>query len=160
MNNRENDFDALVSRHRDMIWHICSDYSLSNAWQVEDAVQEVLCVLWRDFDQFSHLSSERTWIYRVASNTMISLKRRMNNQPQTPLDTTLHDSHTTPDENYNHLLQLIDNLAPQDRQIVRAHLDGFQNQEIAAITGLSLSTIGRRLAVAKTLLRNQYEKNR
>ena len=61
---------------------------------------------------------------------------------------------------YNHLLQLIDNLAPQDRQIVRAHLDGFQNQEIAAITGLSLSTIGRRLAVAKTLLRNQYEKNR
>lgn len=40
--DREKAFEELVLRHRDMIWHICTDYSLSAAWEVQDAVQEVL----------------------------------------------------------------------------------------------------------------------
>ena len=89
--DRNKKFDALVKRHRDLIWHVCADYSLSAAWEVQDAVQEVLCVLWRDFETFSGRSSERTWVYRVASNTMISLKRRQNNVPQAVLEEVAED---------------------------------------------------------------------
>ena len=55
--NREATFNAMVERHRDMIWHVCSDYSLSAAYEVEDGVQEVLCALWRCFDSFEGRSS-------------------------------------------------------------------------------------------------------
>lgn len=158
--DRNKKFDALVKRHRDLIWHVCADYSLSAAWEVQDAVQEVLCVLWRDFETFSGRSSERTWVYRVASNTMISLKRRQNNVPQAVLEEVADGLRAEEDENYRFLLQAIENLDDVDGQIVRAHLDGFQNQEIAAITGLSLATIGRRLSAARERLREEYEKNR
>lgn len=43
--DRDKQFDALVSCHRDLIWHVCADYSLSAAWEAQDAVQEVLCVV-------------------------------------------------------------------------------------------------------------------
>ena len=145
--DRNKKFDALVKRHRDLIWHVCADYSLSAAWEVQDAVQEVLCVLWRDFETFSGRSSERTWVYRVASNTMISLKRRQNNVPQAVLEEVADGLRVEDDENYRFLLQAIENLDDVDGQIVRAHLDGFQNQEIAAITGLTIDGLNRTMEV-------------
>lgn len=39
-------------------------------------MQEVIYVLWRDFSQFEGRSSERTWVYRVATNAMLMLKRK------------------------------------------------------------------------------------
>ena len=148
-------FSAMVERHSDLIWHICSDYSLSAAWEVEDAFQEVMCVLWRDYEQFDRRSNERTWVYRVATNTMLMLKRKKSNQPQ-PLVEKIPDTPSPDTENYRLLLQLIDQLNDTDARIIRAHLDGFHNYEIAQMTGLSLATVTRRLAKAKHLLRKQY----
>ena len=39
------EFNALVLRHKAMIWHICSDYSLGRAWNIEDCIQEVMVSL-------------------------------------------------------------------------------------------------------------------
>lgn len=50
---REVLFRGLLDRQRDMIWHVCESYSLSAAWETEDAFQEVLCVLWNQ--GFRHL---------------------------------------------------------------------------------------------------------
>ena len=50
--SRTENFNALVLRHKAMIWHICSDYSLGRAWNTEDCMQEVMVNLWRDFDKF------------------------------------------------------------------------------------------------------------
>lgn len=159
--NREAAFNAMVARHRDMIWHVCSDYSLSAAFEVEDGVQEVLCALWRCFDSFEGRSSERTWVYKVATNAMLMLYRKAGNRPSPLQQAEGHESPTVPDdENYRFLLQLIDQLDPSERQVLRAHLDGFSNNEISSITGLSLATIGRRLASAKKRLRKEYEQNK
>ncbi|MBR1849781.1 MAG: sigma-70 family RNA polymerase sigma factor [Bacteroidales bacterium] len=151
-------FADLVMRHRDLIWHICSDYSLSAAWETEDAFQEVLCALWRDMNQFEGRSSERTWIYRVASNTMLMLKRRQSNRPA-PNGTALPQTAETND-NYNLLLQLIDQLPDADCRIVRAHLDGFSNAEIATICGSTTAAIAMKLSRIKKKLKHKYEAER
>jgi len=78
--NREEAFNAMVMRQQDLIWHVCSDYSLSAAYEVEDGVQEVLCALWRYFDKFEGRSSERTWVYKVATNAMLMLYRKAGNR--------------------------------------------------------------------------------
>lgn len=70
----------MVMRQQDLIWHVCSDYSLSAAYEVEDGVQEVLCALWRYFDKFEGRSSERTWVYKVATNAMLMLYRKAGNR--------------------------------------------------------------------------------
>ena len=45
----EQKFHRLVTQHKNMLWYICSDYSLNEAWELKDAFQEVLLELWRSF---------------------------------------------------------------------------------------------------------------
>ena len=77
----EKKFKELIHRHRDIIWSICKSYRLSAAWTTEDAFHEVLCNLWRGFEKFDNRCTERTWVFRVATNTMNSLARKTGNQP-------------------------------------------------------------------------------
>ena len=92
---------------------------------------------------------------------MLMLYRKVSNRPSPLPQADGHEPPTVPsDENYRFLLQLIDQLDPSERQVLRAHLDGFGNNEISSITGLSLATVGRRLASAKKRLRKEYEQNK
>ena len=141
-----------------MIWHVCQAYSLGAAWETEDAFQEVLCMLWRDLERFDRRSSERTWVYRVATNTMLMLKRKASNQPQpsveesSPADIPAYDG----DVGYRQLLQMIGRLEETDMRIVMAHLHGFDQKEIARMVSLSVPTVARRMAKAKKWLKKQY----
>ena len=117
-------------------------------------------MLWRDLETFDKRSAERTWVYRVATNTLLMLKRKASNQPKQTLNVQEMDSGTHPtyplDADYRHLLQLVESLDEKDSQIVMAHLHGFNRQEIARMTGLSLPTVARRLAKAKKWLKKNY----
>ena len=147
---KETAFRGLLDRQRDTIWNVCRTYSLSAAWETEDAMQEVLCVLWRDFDTFKGRSSERTWVYRVATTTMLMLKRKGSNRPQPSTEelpvTTV--ANLSMNDGYNYLMQMIESMDERDAQIVTAHLHGFNQMEIATMTGLSLPTVARRMAKA------------
>lgn len=146
-----------MREYRDLIWHVCKDYSLNAAWEVEDAFQEVLCVLWRDLDSFKGWSSTKTWVYRVATNTMLMIKRKHSNKPTDAL--VIDKEEAAPDmENFHLLMQLIDNLGEKDSQIVHAHLDGFKYDEIADMTGMTPASVAMRISRAKKKLREQYNR--
>lgn len=155
------DFNALVLRHKAMIWHICSDYSLGRAWNIEDCIQEVMVSLWRDFDKFEGRSSEKTWVWRVATNTMLMLKRKDVRSPQTePIETEGAEkkSNDIGNESYQQLRQLIEALPEESSIIIRAFLDGFSYKEIAEMTGSSVGAVAMRIARIKRRLKNMYEK--
>lgn len=150
----ERRFRELIHRHRDLIWNICSGYRLSAAWTTEDAFHEVLCDLWRGFGSFDKRSSERTWIFRVATNTMISLTRKTSNQPTTKAVDYREPSYK--DEDYRDLVEMIEATKEPDRTIINAHVRGFSYAEIAKITGLTVAAVSMRLTRALRKLRKQY----
>ena len=154
----ERTFAELIHRHRDLIWSICRSYRLSAAWTTEDAFNEVLCNLWQGFGSFDRRSSERTWIFRVATNTMISLTRKTSNQPT---DTGAYPriSPTEPaysDDDYRDLVELIEATSEPDRTIIKAHAQGFSYAEIAKITGLTVAAVSMRLTRALRKIRKQF----
>ncbi len=153
----EREFKELVHRHKDLIWRICSSYRLSAAWTTEDAFHEVLCDLWRGFGKFGGLSSERTWVFRVATNKMISLSRKNSNQP-TPDPSQQYEPHYR-EEGYRDLLGLIEALPEPDGTIVRAYVQGFKYAEIAQITGLSVGAVSMRLSRALRKIRKLLEQD-
>lgn len=155
-------FNAMLLRNKALIWHICSDYSLGKAWKVEDCMQEVIVSLWRYFDTFKGKSSERTWIYRVATNTMLMLRRKDSKSPlmeridnQKEIDNLSYEGQ---DENYQQLLQLIDELPEENGIIIRAHLDGFSYQEIASMTNLTEGAVAMRIVRTKKQLKEMFDK--
>ena len=150
----ERTFKELIHRHRDMIWSICKSYRLSAAWTTEDAFHEVLCDIWRGLGSFDKRSSERTWIYRVATNTMISLTRKASNKPTVQPDTNQEPSYN--DEDYRDLVELINATTEPDRTIIKARVQGFSYAEIANITGLTIGAVSMRLSRALRKIRKQY----
>lgn len=155
-------FNAMLLRNKALIWHICSDYSLGKAWKVEDCMQEVIVSLWRYFDTFKGKSSDRTWIYRVATNTMLMLRRKDSKSPlmeridnQKEIDNLSYEGQ---DENYQQLLQLIDELPEENGIIIRAHLDGFSYQEIASMTNLTEGAVAMRIVRTKKQLKEMFDK--
>jgi len=158
----EDAFNAMLLRNKAMLWHICSDYSLGKAWKTEDCMQEVVFNLWRDFNKFEGRSSERTWVYRVATNTMLMLRRKDNSSPMTePFDNNMDDNAVSTDindDNYQQLLQLIETLPEKHSIIIRAHLDGFSYQEIAEMTGKTVGSVAMSIARIKKRLKKMYEK--
>lgn len=156
MDNNEQRFKEMICRHKDFIWHICSSYRMGAAWEVSDMFQEVLCMLWRYYPQFDGRSGERTWIYKVANNTLISLKRRATNRQQTD-DAIPEGCYNDDKTEYNDFMRLIETLEEKDYSIVKAHLDGFDYSEIAEIVGMSVAAVSMRLSRAKQKLRKMYE---
>ena len=155
------DFNALVLRHKAMIWHICSDYNVGNAWKTEDCMQEVLLSLWRSFGTFEGRSSEKTWVWHVATNTMLMLRRKDVRSPQTESIETVsvEDKDDEPNnESYQQLQQLIDSLPEESGTIIRAFLDGFSYKEIAEMTGSSVGAVAMRITRIKRKLKNMYER--
>lgn len=150
----ERTFKELIHRHRDMIWSICKSYRLSEAWTTEDAFHEVLCDLWRGFGSFDKRSSERTWIFRVATNTMVSLTRKTSNQPT--IQATEYQEPWYNGENYHDLVDMINATAEPDRTIIKAHVQGFSYAEIAKITGLTIGAVSMRLTRVLRKIRKQY----
>ena len=160
-NDSEAAFNAMLLRNKALIWHVCSDYSLGRAWKIEDCMQEVIYNLWRYFGTFEGRSSEKTWIYRVATNTMLMLRRKDNRSPILERIDSQEKVNAMPnetrDENYQHLLQLIDTLPEENSMIIRAHLDGFTYQEIAGMTNLTEGAVAMRISRIKKQLKEMYD---
>ncbi len=155
------EFNALILRHKAMIWHICSDYRLGSAWNTEDCVQEVIMNLWRSFKSFEGRSSEKTWVWRVATNTMLMLRRKDVRSPQTePIETESEDTKDDGPSNdsYQQLQQLIETLPEESGVVIRAFLDGFSYKEIAEMTDSTVGATAMRIARLKRTLKKMYEK--
>ena len=155
------DFKALVLRHKAMIWHICSNYSIGSAWNIEDCMQEVMINLWRSFGTFEKRSSEKTWVWRIATNTMLMLRRKDVRSPQTESIETVDvedKADRSGDERYQQLQQLINTLPEESSIIIRAFLDGFSYKEIAEMTDSTVGAVSMRIARTKRKLKTLYEK--
>ena len=75
MNNDEQIFSRLVRDNKSTIYTVCYMFSKDKD-EVADLFQEVLIRLWRGYSSFEQRSDVKTWIYRVALNTCISVDRK------------------------------------------------------------------------------------
>lgn len=160
-NGSPSDFDALLLRNKAMLWHICTDYDLGNGWSPEDCMQEVMISLWRSIGTFEGRSSEKTWVWRVATNTMLMLRRKSDRTLGTePLDANVKgEPWSDPNDDGVKLLgQLIDMLPEKEAVVLRATLDGFSYKEIADMTGNTVGAVAMRIARTKRKLKQMYEK--
>ncbi len=142
-------FLITIEEHEGIIHKIIRIYADGYDDQ-QDLYQEIIYQLWKSFDTFQGKSQISTWIYKVALNTSlahINLKKKYSGnaaiedaelQIEDKIDTQMEDRIT---EMYLQIRKLNE----IDRAIIFLFLEGKDYEEIAAMSGFSISNVGTRL---------------
>ncbi len=142
----ERQFAQTVAEHKSTIYTVCYMFS-QDADEVNDLFQEVLVNLWKGFEGFEHRSDVKTWIYRVALNTCISLdrKKRRKAEDRLVMDINLFEDRDEDTRQVDLLHKRISRLQPFDRAIVLLWLEDLSYEEIGQIVGISTKNVSVRL---------------
>ena len=155
MNALEKKFAQMVGEHKSTIYTECYMFS-QDADEVSDLFQEVLINLWKGFEGFEHRSDVKTWIYRVALNTCISIDRKKRRSASVPLtlDINLFEDRDEDSRQVDMLHKRISKLQPFDRAIVLLWLEDLSYEEIGQIVGITAKNVSVRLFRIREQLKN------
>lgn len=156
------DFLKTIKENEGIIFKLIRIYAEQIDDQ-KDLYQEIVYQLWKSFHTFQGNSKISTWIYKVALNTSlahINLKKKHSKtlsiqdirfQMEEKNDIQSEDKITE-------MYQQIKQLNEIDRAIIFLFLEGKSYEEIASITGFTLTNIGTRLNRIKLKLKTKIAK--
>ena len=157
MEPNEKEFAQVVREQKSTIYTVCYMFSKDND-EVNDLFQEILINLWKGFDSFEGRSDIRTWVYRVALNTCITIdrkkKRRRDKEAKVEMDINLYEDNDSDTKQIKLLYDRINKLGPFDRAIILLWLDNMPYDEIGAVVGISPKNVSVRLVRIKEQLKN------
>jgi RNA polymerase sigma-70 factor, ECF subfamily len=153
-------FLKLVQQHRGIMQKVIFLY-IDAAEERQDMLQEILLQAWKSYPAFAERSKFSTWLYRVSLNTVLTAQRKSYRMPNiAPLEAASHLSQQHEDSSEKEwLFLMIKQLPDIDRMMISLHLDGYENEEIADITGMQKANVALRLhrirkKLAETAMRN------
>jgi RNA polymerase sigma-70 factor (ECF subfamily) len=152
----ESQFLQEVKQNQGIIYKLVGLYALDDE-DKKDMYQEVLLQAWRAWPQFRGEAKFSTWLYRICLNTILTLarkKRKIDYRESLETLSPVIESHTVQREEAQRLYLAIRRLAETDRAIISMHLDGYENSEIAAVTGISNNNVAVKLHRIKQSLAN------
>lgn len=142
----EKEFTQQIEQNRGIIFKVIRLY-INHEEDEQDLFQEILFQAWKSYPRFDGRSKFSTWLYRVGLNTVLTFKRR-------PKMVTPHEDMASlnisaaekPFKDESESLYLaIRELNELDRMIITLHLDGYENEEVAEITGLTKNNVAVKL---------------
>ena len=134
-------FERLVEEYHVLVMSLIRRYyggRLNN--RAEDISQEVWSKLWESFKKNeNNIVNFKSYLYRTVQTTCWEAARSLEN-----LETPQDDAAEPGEEPNEHLAgqrmaldKLLSRLKREEAQMVRAHLQGFNNAEIAALLGIT-----------------------
>ena len=162
------EFEEVLRRYMSALQRLAWSYTRSAA-EREDLFQEITVALWRALPRFRQDCSERTYVYRVAHNTAISLvtsteRRAAHEQPgKSPVEPAVSDNPEGDaiwNQQRRRLRDAVKELPVNDRQVVLLYLEDLSAAEIEAVTGFSAGSVAVRLTRARQRLAAQLRPER
>lgn len=154
-------FQRLVERYQERLFALARHYTKS-AVEIEDIVQDTFLKAYSRLDTFQRQSSFYTWLYRIATNTVLDhLKRRGRNPVQTVEDPELEspvagaavvrpDARMEREEIARITHAVLEELPDIFRTVlVLREFEDQSYQDIADILGISIGTVESRLFRAR-----------
>jgi RNA polymerase sigma-70 factor, ECF subfamily len=151
-------FARLVEQYKNKVLNTCYRF-LYNREDAGDISQEVFIEVFRSIGSFRQEADLTTWIHRIAVNKSLDFIRRRNRKKRSSeikgnlgLDQAAARARTADDSDPSRKMEQEERLRIMQEAISRlpekqgvaftlSKCDGFGNQEIAAVMGLSLSAV-------------------
>ena len=155
----DKEFVSFIKQNHDKLWHICKGFSLSPAWETEDAFQEVVCALWQNWQQADRYEKSKGWMMKVAYHTLLNIKRQHANQPINQINENMPCAISYPDDSDIIFIQMTELLPKKLRDVVVARWQGFDYYEISRMLGITVISARQRHYRGIKKIRELYEKN-
>jgi RNA polymerase sigma-70 factor (ECF subfamily) len=170
-------FEALVCRYQDRLFNTVYRL-LGNAEDARDVVQEAFLNAFQSLDSFKGDSQFYTWLYRIAFNAAVSLKRKQHvalsmhgTEDRGEVEPPDPSAYSQPDhalqraEEKRRVQQALVRLSSEYRAVlIMKDMDGQKYETMAKALGVPIGTIRSRLHRARLelreLLRQDEEKGR
>ena len=172
LQGRKAAFGDLVRRYQDRLYNAI--YRLvDNAEDAADVVQDAFLNAYQSLNSFKGDSEFFTWLYRIAFNTAISLKRKrrvvlrfdagpngeMVGDPIDESELTRPGSALERSEEEAKLQAALNRLSPEHRTVlILKDIEGQKYEEIAEILDVPIGTIRSRLHRARLELRELLQR--
>jgi len=164
-------FDALVHRWRDKLWGVasrmCRDYD-----DAQDVLVGAFSRAFTRIEQFRGDASFGTWLFRIAANECMGLRRSETRKPESldrltgegirTLD--LPDISALPEDQAisSDLMNAVDRAARSLSEPLRVvfllrDVEDFSNDDVAEILGISIAAVKSRLHRARASVRKHLE---
>lgn len=133
-------------------------YSLGNAADAKDAVQDTFLRVVRAWDSFRGDAQAKTWLWRIAKNCIIDIQRRRRRRltRETPR-AEMTDIGSDGDPSLSIRIELLDLLRdlplPQREVVTLRYLDDFSTKDAARILGWNEAKVRNTLHAAIRALR-------
>ncbi len=152
-------FTDLIRENEGLIHKVAKLYTYSREDE-QDLCQEIIYQVWKSFSSFRNDSKVSTWIYRIALNTSITYQVKQKKKGlHLPIDEGLLNEpvqeERVKEERVTALYAQIRKLSTIEKAVILLYLEEKTYEEIAAITGFSISNVGTRLARIKQKLASQ-----
>ncbi len=146
----------MLHRYNGLLFTLCRHFSRKGA-EADDLLQDASVALWRDSERLLSLSAgpqQAALVWRISRNAMIDTIRRTRE-----LDSLSDEYDREADDRnlINELHERIELLDEPDRSIVKLQLEGYNYEEIAERTGLTVKNISVRLVRVKDKLRSYFK---
>jgi len=152
----EKEFLKQVRENQGIIYKLVALYA-NDAEEKKDLYQEVLLQAWKSWSAFRNDAKFSTWLYRICLNTIFTNKRKKHvvdyKESLEDISPAVHNG-SMQKEDTARLQQAIRRLSETDRAIISLNLDGYENQEVAEILGISPNHVAVKLHRIKQQLAN------
>lgn len=159
-------FARLVSMHEKNVYRICYRF-FADENEASDAVQEVFIKVFRAIGRFEGRSSLKTWIYRIAANTCITLADKKKREKEGLLQSMLQwwSSYTqeSPEEAViDREIQLLNQQIVNEKvaklpesyrmPVILKDIEGLPLEKISEILEIPIGTVKSRINRGRRLL--------
>ena len=152
----ETEFLEELRQSQGIIFKLTGLYA-RDAEEKKDLYQEILLNAWKGWPSFRREAKFSTWLYRICLNTIFTQKRKTGivDYKDSLEDVSPQLQHSSMQQEDSVSLQkAIRLLSETDRAIVSLHLDGFENNEIADMLGITANHVAVKLHRCKQQLSN------
>ena len=160
-------FNSIYQQHYATVFHLVSKFTLGSH-ETDDIVQDVFVKLYLQLEAGVIVEYPKTWLYKVATNACLNSigrnKETHSIDKISDMEATFADSIDSQIENAEQqsiLQHALLKLKENERIIVILYSEGLSYKEIAEISGVRFSSIGKSLSRSleklKPLLKNQYD---
>ncbi len=165
-------FGELVRKYQGKIYSLAYGM-VGNHADADDLAQEIFLKTYRNIKKFRFKSSFYTWLYRIATNTIISRRKKLRGDSHLELKPQVLDIEGSPylatrlggekgdramssKEMKKDIYRAIDMLSDKHKEVVVMHdIEGIPHSEIAQILSISQGTVRSRLHYARERLQKE-----